>query len=67
MNDTGLFIDKSAFMKLPQKQQMALLYENQLKTIEAISSYKVYQKVTGAIGTILIGIIGWMGSRVVFN
>ena len=60
----GLLINEKEFMALPQKQQMCLLYQNQLKTMELIAGYKFYQKVSATIGGFLVAGLGIMATRV---
>ena len=54
MPDCGLTITEKEFMHLPGKQQMCLLYQNQLTTMELIQGYKFYQKFVAAIGGVLV-------------
>ena len=41
----GLIISTEEFSKLPQKQQLKCLYENQVETLCTIKSYKLHQKI----------------------
>jgi len=41
----GLFMTKEEFNTLPKKKQLGCLYENQVRTLEAIKTYKFHQKV----------------------
>jgi len=43
--NSGLTLTIKEFGSLPQKQQMACLYENQVKTLTAIKGYKFNQKI----------------------
>jgi hypothetical protein len=51
--NNGLCIDEDEFMSLPQKRQLCVLFQNQVKTIELIRGYKFYYKLTATIGSIL--------------
>jgi hypothetical protein len=44
-NNSGLNIDESEFMSLPQKKQLCLLYKNQRQVLELLQSYKFAQKI----------------------
>jgi len=50
----GLIINEHEFRSLPQKEQLLLLYQNQVKTLEVIKGYKIYYKLTSIIGGILV-------------
>lgn len=41
----GLEINSVEFEKLPRKQQLRCLFENQVETLKLIKSYKFHQKV----------------------
>lgn len=41
----GLLISSDEFMRLPQEQQLKCLYENQVKTIDLMSNYRLHQKI----------------------
>ena len=43
--EEGLTVDQNQFMCLPQKKQMAVLYKNQVVTLELLKGYKFTQKV----------------------
>ena len=41
----GLIISSDEFLKLPQKQQLKVLYENQVATLTFIKGYRFHQKI----------------------
>ena len=41
----GLFMSNKEFNSLPQKEKLNCLYENQVKTLNAIGGYKFHQKI----------------------
>ena len=56
-NGNGLCIEKTEFLKLPQKQQMCVLFENQQETIRLIKCYKSTQKLHNwMVGLCLAGV-----------
>jgi hypothetical protein len=67
----GLSIQLDEFQRLPQKQQMALLYENTERILTRLNSYSVRQKlvmwwigVITAIGSFLgVELIRHVGSK----
>jgi hypothetical protein len=56
----GLIMCESDFKLLPVSEQNCLLYRNQVKTLELMSSYKIYYKLTSWIGGILIAGMGYL-------
>ena len=50
----GLTLTKEEFMQLPQREQMTVLFENQQRTIQLISGYKFYQKISAIVGGFII-------------
>ena len=51
-------MNQKEFESLPQKQKLNCLYENQVKTLLAISGYKLYYKISCLIGSVLIAGMG---------
>lgn len=41
----GLLMGIEEFESLPQKQKMNCLYENQVRTLQAVGTYKLHQKI----------------------
>lgn len=41
----GLSISSDEFLKLPKNQQLKVLYENQVTTIDLMKNYRFHQKV----------------------
>lgn len=59
MNDCeALLIEKDQFLRLPVKEQMGCLYQNQVATLRLIEGYKFYQKLSAVIGSFLVLGIG---------
>jgi hypothetical protein len=56
--ENGLNISENEFMKLPQKQQLCLLYKNQCTTLNLIESYKFHQKVQYVLISSCVGGVG---------
>lgn len=54
----GLSITEKEFMSLSAKKRDCILFQNQVKTLEAIKGYKFYYKVTTIIGTLLVAGVG---------
>lgn len=54
----GLIICEDEFCGMKQKEQMLILYRNQVKTLEAIKSYKFYYRLTSILGSFLVGGLG---------
>ena len=53
-NSNGLLIDEREFMRLKTREQLCCLYKNQVKTLRIIQGYKLYYRITSAVGGILI-------------
>ena len=58
-NDNGLKICKETFLKMKMKDQLGILFDNQLVTIELIRSYKLNQKIVYGAITILFICAGY--------
>jgi hypothetical protein len=56
----GLCIGLDEFKRLKQKDQIACLYENQVKTLEMIQGYKFYYKVTATLLGLSFSAIGFL-------
>ena len=54
----GLMLSIDEFRSLPEKQKLDCLYQNQVKTLELIRGYKLYYKITTAIGGFLVVGVG---------
>jgi len=58
----GLIIEPLQFCKLPQKQQLTILYNNQVETLALIKGYKFYQKLSAIICSFLVAGMGYLFS-----
>lgn len=56
----GLSIAECDFMELPQKQQMVVLYQNQVETLKIIKSYRFQQKVHYILVSAAIAGVGYL-------
>jgi hypothetical protein len=52
--DNGLVLSRQEFESLPTQKQLSCLYQNQVQTMELISGYRFYYKLTAVIGGFLI-------------
>lgn len=60
MAENGLCISIEEFRKLPTREQLRCLYENQVRTIKLIGGYKFYYRMTMTIGAFLASGVGAM-------
>jgi hypothetical protein len=58
----GLIIEPLQFCKLSQKQQLTILYNNQVETLALIRGYRFYQKLSATIGAFLVAGMGYLFS-----
>jgi hypothetical protein len=58
--ENGLMMDLEQFKKLPIKQQLTVLYENQCKTLRLINEYKLYYRITSVVGSLLMTGMGYL-------
>jgi hypothetical protein len=58
--ENGLTMDLEQFKKLPIKQQLTVLYDNQCKTLKLINGYKLYYRITSIIGSLLMTGMGYL-------
>jgi hypothetical protein len=58
--ENGLIMDLEQFKKLPIKQQLTVLYDNQCKTLKLINGYKLYYRITSIIGSLLMTGMGYL-------
>lgn len=54
----GLMLGLKEFEALPRQKQLNCLYENQVQTLKLIKGYKLYQKITAIIGSVLVAGVG---------
>lgn len=55
----GLIMNIEEFRKLPQETKLDCLFENQVKTFEAIKGYKIFYKLTVIVNSFLsAGVVG---------
>lgn len=60
-NGEGLTLEEEEFMRLKQKDQMCVLYKNQVATLKLVKGFRFHQKVqyisiallTGGLGIVL--------------
>jgi len=51
----GLIMSIEEFRTLPEKEKLDCLFQNQVKTLELIKGYKLYQKINMIVGSIIVG------------
>ena len=57
-DSNGLVLNEEAFMCMKQKEQMCVLYQNQVTTLKLITGYKFHQKVQYVIMSLIFGGLG---------
>ena len=63
----GLSMSLKEFKSLPQPMKMVCLYENQCKTLFAIKSYRLHQKIQYPWMTVLTGAVIFIIKHAVSN
>ena len=58
MEGNGLVLNEKEFMCLKSKDQMCVLYQNQVTTLKLITGYKFHQKVQYVIMSLIFGGLG---------